>query len=673
MKKFGIWIGLVLVMVVTLVTYSNHFHNSFHYDDIHTIVNNGYIRDLHSIPRFFTDATTFSFLPANQSYRPLLTTTLALDYSIGHGLADTLQFHITSFIFFILLGVLMFVLFRSILGSISDDWRIDLAALFAVAWFMLHPACAETVNYIIQRGDLLSTLFVVLSLMLYATSPFCRRYFIYFVPAILGMLTKPTALMFAPILICYIVLFEDQAGFISFFRDRKKPVKSILITSAIAFTVSGIGYILVTGMLPSTNPDAGIASISYRITQPFVLLYYFGVWFAPVHLAVDTDMTAFSSPFEPLALTGFAFLILLVVLIMWTSERKSTRPISFGLAWFLLANIPTSLSALAEVENDHRMFFPFVGLSLAVVWTVHLILTYLARRFDHERSTRIAVGAAMIVILVCCAWGSYERNKVWLSEETLWRDCTVKSPNNGRAMLNYGLALMDKGDPQHAEKYFSKALALMPTSANAYLDMGILKHVLHKDDEVEKNLVQAMNYGSKSCPTCYYYYALFLNEKGRQDEAIKVLYAGYQMADANIDSRDLLMELLYKAQRMEELRKLVNTTLAATPADLKANLYAKLLASGPPPAQTADDHLNLSGQAYRIGDYGKCIDEANKALELKPDFAAAYNNIGAASNKLKKYKEAREASLKAMQLDPTSRFAKVNLDAAERGLNGGAR
>jgi tetratricopeptide (TPR) repeat protein len=145
------------------------------------------------------------------------------------------------------------------------------------------------------------------------------------------------------------------------------------------------------------------------------------------------------------------------------------------------------------------------------------------------------------------------------------------------------------------------------------------------------------------------------------------------MSDANIDSRDLLMELLYKEQRLEELHKLVNAALGATPADLKANLYAKLLASGPPPVQTAEDHINLSGQAYRIGDYQKCINEANKALELKPDFAAAYNNIGAAANKLKRYKEAKEASLKAIQLDSSSRFAKVNLDAAERGLKDGTK
>ena len=57
------------VLAVLLAAYANHFHNGFHYDDGHTIVNNASIRELRNIPLFFRDATTFSTLPSNQSYR----------------------------------------------------------------------------------------------------------------------------------------------------------------------------------------------------------------------------------------------------------------------------------------------------------------------------------------------------------------------------------------------------------------------------------------------------------------------------------------------------------------------------------------------------------------------------------------------------------------------------
>ena len=80
-----IFAGSVLVLAI-LAAYSNHFQNSFHFDDAHTIVNNAVIRDLRNIPFFFRDATTFSSLPSNQSYRPLVSTLLAIDYQLGGGL-----------------------------------------------------------------------------------------------------------------------------------------------------------------------------------------------------------------------------------------------------------------------------------------------------------------------------------------------------------------------------------------------------------------------------------------------------------------------------------------------------------------------------------------------------------------------------------------------------------
>ena len=76
-------LGSALLLVALLAAYANHFHNSFHFDDAHTIVNNAAIRELRNIPLFFRDATTFSALPSNQSYRPLVSTLLAIDYRLG--------------------------------------------------------------------------------------------------------------------------------------------------------------------------------------------------------------------------------------------------------------------------------------------------------------------------------------------------------------------------------------------------------------------------------------------------------------------------------------------------------------------------------------------------------------------------------------------------------------
>jgi len=88
-----------VLLLAILAAYANHFHNSFHFDDKHTIVNNASIRELRNIPLFFRDATTFSSLPSNQSYRPLVSTLVAIPSGIRSRLPDHFSFFRRSAIF----------------------------------------------------------------------------------------------------------------------------------------------------------------------------------------------------------------------------------------------------------------------------------------------------------------------------------------------------------------------------------------------------------------------------------------------------------------------------------------------------------------------------------------------------------------------------------------------
>src|SRR5437899_1663195 len=149
--KFIAGLGCALLLMALVAAYANHFHNSFHFDDAHTIVTNSAIRELRNIPVFFRDATTFSSLPSNQSYRPLVSTLLAIDYSLGHGL-QPFWFHLSIFALFVALTLLLaFVIYRLIdpptdgFAAANNLWIAGAAA----AWYGLHPANADTVNYII--------------------------------------------------------------------------------------------------------------------------------------------------------------------------------------------------------------------------------------------------------------------------------------------------------------------------------------------------------------------------------------------------------------------------------------------------------------------------------------------------------------------------------------------
>ena len=86
MRQKGLfWLLAAILTSGIAIAYSNHFENGFHFDDSHVIEQNLNIRGLGNIPKFFTDATTFSALPANQSYRPVLTTLFAMAYRAGAG------------------------------------------------------------------------------------------------------------------------------------------------------------------------------------------------------------------------------------------------------------------------------------------------------------------------------------------------------------------------------------------------------------------------------------------------------------------------------------------------------------------------------------------------------------------------------------------------------------
>ena len=153
----------------------------------------------------------------------------------------------------------------------------------------------------------------------------------------------------------------------------------------------------------SEDVYAGAASAySYRITQPIVIFRYFRTFFLPTALSADTDRVPFDSIFDGDALFGFVF----VLGLLYGGRRRSggeTRPIAFGLFWFLLALLPTSIFPLAEVENDHRMFFPFAGLALSASAALAVWLgSRPARR-------KVAVGACVLPIF---AAGTWQRNKI---------------------------------------------------------------------------------------------------------------------------------------------------------------------------------------------------------------------------------------------------------------------
>ncbi|MFC5282252.1 tetratricopeptide repeat protein [Pedobacter alpinus] len=663
-----------LIFLVLCAAYSNHFYNGFHFDDWHTIEENPFIRNIKNIPAYFSDPKMFSVLPSNQSLRPIVTTSLAIDYWLGGGL-NPFYFHLSTFIWFIVLGILIFFSYKIILNKAINHHYTSYFAILATGWYMLNTANAETINYVISRSDVLSTLFIVASFYIYIAWPAKRKWFLYIIPAVIGVFTKETVLVLIIILFFYIILFEKNLTISNLFKANNFKFILQTISSLIPLIlIVGIAQVYtltrISGMDGISNP-----LFSYLITQTYVWLHYFISFFLPLNLSADTDWKVFTNLFDERIIIGFAFIIALLISIFKLSDKKETKPITFGLIWFSAALLPTSIAPFAEVTNDHRMFFPFIGLALSVVTSIGLFILKHEPKIKANSFYRFGISLVCLIVLSLNAFGVYQRNKIWNNEESLWYDVTIKSPLNGRGFMNYGLALMEKGDYESALTTFEKALPLSPNYSSLYINLGIVKNRLNRTEEAEKNFKRAIELApDKFNP--YIYYAKFLDQNNRTTESISMAEKANSFGDNAPIVINFLMQLYNQTSQWDKLSNISKQMLQISPNDEMAAAYLNAAKSQTPYFNTANkstiktvsDYINLSLELYNSGKYLECINACNEALKLKPNSTEAYNNIGAAYNKLKEWKKGIEACQKALDIDPNNKLALGNMAWAKEEL-----
>jgi protein O-mannosyl-transferase len=656
------WPCVGVAVLAIFGAYANHFHNSFHFDDAHTIVDNVYIRDLHNIPRFFTDATTFSSLPANQTWRPIVSLSLAIDYWLANG-PNPPWFHISTFFWFLVQLGLTYLLYRYILDAVEPRAANRYIALFTVVCYALHPVTAETVNYVIQRADLYATLGVVAGLVIYIRYPGARKFGIYLLPVILGAMSKATAVVFGGILLVYIFLFEEDADWNCWQITILKSLPSLVVSGILA--VMNI-KLTSKSYRPSTTPSS-----MYWATQPYVLMKYVRSLFLPLWLSADTDMTPFTGFTDPLAICGIIFCAVLIAVAFWAMKKREHRPISFGIFWFFFASAPTSVFVLSEVENDHRMFFPFVGLILSVTWGIALVIFRWMEREPEKRGATIrAIQVISILILIAYGVGTWKRNQVWRNEETLFYDVTIKSPTNGRGLMNYGLTQMEKGETPRALEYFVRAAAFTPNYPTLEINTGIANGVLNRVQDAETHFRRAISLAPNDAQP-YFYYGRWLKSQGRITECIQEVKISIDKNPAWLDPRYLLMQTYVEQGQWFALKELAQNTLILAPNDKTAQQYlarsengqdevkkAEKMAQAQP---TAENYLSLSMLYDRTGRFQDCIAAARMALKLRPDYPEAYNNIAAAYEDMHQWDEAIEAAQQALKLKPDYQLAKNNL------------
>jgi tetratricopeptide (TPR) repeat protein len=360
-----------------------------------------------------------------------------------------------------------------------------------------------------------------------------------------------------------------------------------------------------------------------------VIFQYFKTFFWPTGLSADYDLNPFTTTDDPHFWAGLAFIVFFIAIAIGVSVFRKTRVIGFGLLWFLIALMTTSLLPLAEVMNDHRTFLPYVGLVIAVAGAVSVLIN---RRVAYSLPAKIAAPCALALFLCANGYATFQRNRVWKSEETLWHDVVIKSPGNPRGLMNYGNTLMAKGDYEGALDYFHRAQQLTPRYFVLLINLAIAENATKQSAAAEQHFKDALRLAPTS-PDSYTYYARYLLSHARAEEARAFLHSALELSPTDLTARDLLARA--DGQPVNQ-----------------------------PTTQTPESYLALSLQFYGEERYVESIAASRRALDLRPGYAEAWNNIGAAYNKLGRYEEAAAACEQALRLKPDFELARNNLQYA---------
>jgi len=561
--------GAILSAAGVFAAYSNHFHNSFHFDDGTVIQNNAYLRSLKNIPLFFTDATTFSSLPTNAAYRPLTSVSFALDYWRGAGL-DPFAFHVTQWTLHLSLGVLIFFFVNRVLLDAGLASCSRWLALFGAAFFCVHRVNTETVNFLTLRSEILSTAGVVGSFVFYQYAPRWRKSLLWLLPSTAGAFAKQSAIMFAPLFAIYLLLFPREIDGETASPFSQKRWSTWLRLSAPAFLVAGFFYFL-QGRLGGPRLLYGSTPpLVYFQTQTFAWLHYFRLFLVPLGLSADADWAAIPQWFDTRVFAGALFALLFVAsAVFYASKRAAGKVFLFGTLWFFVALAPTSsFSLLYEMINKHRPYFPYIALVLCLTAASGDLL--LARQGLRPLPLGARVAAALAVLLLTAhAAGTFERNKVWRNEETLWKSVTEASPGNGRAWMNYGLIFMARADYANARFCFERAQALAPNYDVLEVNLGILEGASNRPAEAERHFQRALSLNS-NIAMANFYYGRWLHENRRDREAAAHLIAAIAASPADIEARHLLMRVYQDLAENASACSLARETLRIAPGDPEA-------------------------------------------------------------------------------------------------------
>ena len=483
---------------------------------------------------------------------PLSMLSFILDYEL-YGLNPT-GYLLTNLFFHIANALLLFLVLLRMTGTI---WQ----SAFVAAMFAFHPLNVESVAWIAERKNVLSTLFWLLTMwayIRYADKPTIKRYGLVCLFFTLGLMSKPmlVTLPFVLLLLDYWPLRrlefiqESSRNEILEKTTAKKSEVLQLVLEKVPLFLLTIGLSIVTVHLQKITGAVkamDMFSLQTRVTNALVsYMEYLGKMLWPSGLSILYPHPGNTLPAWQGILCGMVLVGITVVTIRLIRRAPY---VAVGWFWYLGTLVPVIgiVQVGGQAMADRFVYIPLIGIFIIIAWGVPELIS----KWRYKKKILCVLAGIVISTLLITTWKqvSHWKNSITLYKHAI-RVTDKQYPNSMLVHNNLGIALF--ADQKNEESIFHYKIAIKnnPTHPMAYYNLGIALTAERKSEEAISYYKMAIRL-NPNFTNAHYNLGIVLIQKGALKEAVHHFRETVRISPDLVKARDYLKFALLKSQELE--------------------------------------------------------------------------------------------------------------------------